>query len=162
ASSDSGWTATIWPDSRCSIFATKRSASTRFALRTSFGLKRRDSPLARSLRMTNGRTDVTSARESLYRTTSPVCHRPRRPRPPAAHFPRREFAAVATHLQGAFEVPAPLLLARIAERGLDPHADSEVLDGLQVLEPSERLDRQREVVRVLLAGDVRERDAFPR
>src|SRR5436189_269384 len=54
-----------------------------------------------------------------------------------------------------------LVLARIAQRGLDPHADSEVLDGLQVLEPPERLHRQREVVRVLLAGDVRERDAFP-
>src|SRR2546428_829162 len=57
----------------------------------------------------------------------------------AAHFLRREFTAVAPDLQDAFEIPASLLLARIAERGLDPHADSEVLDGLQILEPPERL-----------------------
>src|SRR5213594_922513 len=105
--------------------------------------------------------DLLDPRDEGPRISGPV-HAGDHERSHAAHFPRREFAAVATHLQGAFEVPAPLLLARIAERGLDPHADSEVLDGLQVLEPSERLDRQREVVRVLLAGDVRERDAFPR
>src|SRR3989449_8685370 len=105
--------------------------------------------------------DLLDPRDEGPRISGPV-HAGDHERSHAAHFPRREFAAVATHLQGAFEVSAPLLLARIAERGLDPHADSEVLDGLQVLEPSERLDCQREVVRVLLAGDVRERDAFPR
>src|SRR2546425_4265949 len=72
ASSDSGWMATTWPLSRRSIFASNRSASTRRAVRTSFGLNRRASPVARSRRTTNGRTDVTSARAPLCRTTSPT------------------------------------------------------------------------------------------
>src|SRR6266705_1134936 len=105
--------------------------------------------------------DLLDPRDERRRIPGPV-HAGDHERSHAAHFLRREFAAVSADLQGAFEVPAPLLLARIAERGLDPHADSEVLDGLQVLEPSERLHRQREVVRILLSGDVRERDAFPR
>src|SRR5439155_2191510 len=105
--------------------------------------------------------DLLDPRDEGRRIPGPV-HAGDHERSHAAHFLRREFAAVSADLQGALEVPAPLLLARIAESGLDPHADSEVLDGLQVLEPPERLHRQREVVRVLLAGDVRERDAFPR
>src|SRR2546427_9433405 len=80
----------------------------------------------------------------------------------AAHLLRLEFATVSADLQGAFEVPTPLLRARIAERRLDAHAKPKVLDGLQILEPSERLDGQREVVRVLVAGDLGESYPFPR
>src|SRR5467141_1111067 len=51
----------------------------------------------------------------------------------AAHFLRREFAAIAPDLQDAFEITASLLLARIAYRWLDPHADLEFLDRLRFL-----------------------------
>src|SRR5207249_7171192 len=42
----------------------------------------------------------------------------------ATHFMRREFADVSADIQGALDVPTPLLLARIAEIGLDTHSDS--------------------------------------
>src|SRR2546428_496777 len=82
--------------------------------------------------------------------------------PYPADFLRREFAAVPAPLEDPFEIPAPLLLTRIAQGRFDSHAHPEVLDRLEGLESPERLDGQREVVRVLFTGDMREGHAFPR
>src|SRR5439155_9957993 len=79
--------------------------------------------------------DFLDPRDEGRRVPGPV-HAGDHERSHAAHFLRREFAAVAPDLQDALEIPASLLLARIAERGLDPQADPEVLDGLEILEPS--------------------------
>src|SRR5256712_7551611 len=105
--------------------------------------------------------DVLDARDEGARIPGAV-HAREDEGPHSADLLRREFAAVPAHLQDPFKVAAPLLLTRIAEGRLDSHAHPEVLNRLEGLEPPERLDGQREVVRVLVAGDVGEGHALPR
>src|SRR5437773_3179266 len=105
--------------------------------------------------------DFLDARDAGRRIPGPV-HAGAHERSHGTHLLRRQIAAVSADLQHPFEIAASLLLARVAERGLDSHAHSEVLDGLEILEPSERLDRQGEVVRVLVASDVGEGHTLPR
>src|SRR5207245_561956 len=105
--------------------------------------------------------DVLDARDEGPRISGAV-HAREDKGPYPADFLRREFAAVPAHLEDPFEIPAPLLLTRIAQGRFDSHAHPEVLDRLEGLESPERLDGQREVVRVLFTGDMREGHAFPR
>src|SRR3989441_673094 len=105
--------------------------------------------------------DVLDARDESPRISAAV-HAREDKGPYPADFLRREFAAVPAHLEDPYEIPAPLLLTRIAQGRFDSHAHPEVLDRLEGLESPERLDGQREVVRVLFTGDMREGHAFPR
>src|SRR5713226_9011665 len=70
---------------------------------------------------------------------------------------RGQFPVLSADLQDALVVPSSLLLARITDGRLDSDSQVEVLDGSEVPEPTDRLHRDREVVRVLLSRDLRER-----
>ena len=71
---------------------------------------------------------------------------------------RREIAILSADLEDSLEVAPALLLARIAQGGLNPDTQVEVLDGREVLEPADRLHSHGEVVRILLPCDLRESD----
>src|SRR2546428_14080415 len=105
--------------------------------------------------------DVLDARDESPRIPGAV-HARRENGPYPADFLRRGVAALPAHLEDPVEIPAPLLLTRIAQGRFDSHAHPEVLDRLEGLESPERLDGQREVVRVLFTSDMREGHAFPR
>src|SRR5256886_9634354 len=78
------------------------------------------------------------------------------------HLSGSEFAVLPANLEDSFVVSSALLLARIAQRRLDPDTEVEILDRCKVPKPTDRLHGHREIVRVFLPRDLRAPDPFVR